>query len=58
LEELRAQGADLFGAVKKATDKQDLLFVEHHAGVIDYLNKTATKLVDSDDLLIYRITRP
>ncbi|RUM25067.1 glycosyl transferase [Rhizobium vallis] len=58
LEELRAQGADLFGAVKNATDKQDLLFVEHHAGVIDYLDKTATKLVDTDDLLVYRITRP
>ncbi|MFS2175931.1 ArnT family glycosyltransferase [Rhizobium pisi] len=58
LEELRAQGADLFGAAKNATDKQNLLFVGHHAGVVDYLNKTATKLVDSDDLLVYRITRP
>ncbi|MBX4955505.1 glycosyl transferase [Rhizobium lentis] len=58
LEELRAQGADLFGVTKNATDKQDLLFVEHHDGVIDHLDKTATKLVDSDDLLVYRITRP
>ncbi|RUW88552.1 glycosyl transferase, partial [Mesorhizobium sp. M8A.F.Ca.ET.059.01.1.1] len=58
LEELRAQGADLFGAAKNAADKQDLLFVEHHDGVIDYLDKTGTKLVDSDDLLVYRITRP
>ncbi len=58
LEELRAQGADLFGAAKNAVDKQDRLFVEHHDGVIDYLDKTATKLVDSDDLLVYRITRP
>ncbi|MBX5203947.1 hypothetical protein [Rhizobium sp. NZLR1] len=58
LEELRAQGADLFGAAKNAVDKQDRRFVEHHDGVIDYLDKTATKLVDSDDLLVYRITRP
>ncbi|MBX5091836.1 ArnT family glycosyltransferase [Rhizobium lentis] len=58
LEELRAQGADLFGVAKNATDKQDLLFVEHHDGVIDHLDRTATKLVDSDDLLVYRITRP
>ncbi|MER8465097.1 glycosyltransferase family 39 protein [Mesorhizobium sp. M1396] len=58
LEELRAQGADLFGTAKNAADKQDRLFVEHHDGVIDYLDKTATKLVDSDDLLVYRITRP
>lgn len=58
LEELRAQGADLFGVAKNATDKQDLLFVEHHKGLIDYLDSTATKLTDSDDLLVYRITRP
>ncbi len=58
LEELRAQGADLFGVAKNATDKQDLLFIEHHDGVVDYLDKTATKLVDSAGLLIYRITRP
>ncbi|MBY5647147.1 glycosyl transferase [Rhizobium leguminosarum] len=58
LDELRAQGADLFGVTKNATDHQDLRFVEHHVGVIDYLDKTATKLVDSDDLLVYRITRP
>ncbi|RVA27831.1 glycosyl transferase, partial [Mesorhizobium sp. M7A.F.Ca.CA.004.11.2.1] len=58
LEELRAQGADLFGTAKNAADKQDRLFLEHHDGVIDYLGKTATKLVDSDDLLVYRISRP
>jgi hypothetical protein len=58
LEELRAQGADLFGVAKNATDKQDLLFVEHHKGLIDYLDRTATKLTDSNDLLVYRITRP
>ncbi|MGV4794943.1 glycosyltransferase family 39 protein [Rhizobium sp. F40D2] len=58
LEDLRAQGADLFGVAKNATDKQDLLFIEHHDGVVDYLDRTATKLVDSDDLLVYRITRP
>ncbi|ARQ11102.1 PMT family glycosyltransferase protein [Rhizobium etli] len=58
LEELRAQGADLFGVTKNATDHADLRFFEHHVGVIDYLDKTATKLVDSDDLLVYRITRP
>lgn len=58
LEELRAQGADYFGTAKEAADNQDRLFVEHHDGVIDYLDKTATKLVDSDKLLVYRITRP
>jgi 4-amino-4-deoxy-L-arabinose transferase-like glycosyltransferase len=58
LETLRAQGADLFGVAKNAADKKDRLFVEHHDGVIDYLDKTGTKLVDSDDLLVYRISRP
>ncbi|MBB4572203.1 glycosyltransferase family 39 protein [Rhizobium lentis] len=58
LEELRAQGADLFGVAKNAMDKQGLLFVEHHKGVIDYLDRTATKLTDSEDLLVYRITPP
>ncbi|MBB4190929.1 4-amino-4-deoxy-L-arabinose transferase-like glycosyltransferase [Rhizobium aethiopicum] len=58
LDELRAQGADLFGVAKNATDQQNRRFVEHHVGVIDYLDKTATKLVDSNDLLVYRITRP
>lgn len=58
LEDLRAQGADYFGTAKNAADKQDRLFVEHHDGVIDHLDKTATKLVDSDTMLVYRITRP
>ncbi|WP_027668027.1 ArnT family glycosyltransferase [Rhizobium leguminosarum] len=58
LEELRAQGADLFGVAKNATDKEGRLFVEHHDGVIDYLDRTATKLADLHNLLIYRITRP
>lgn len=58
LEELRGQGADLFGTAKNAADNQDQLFIEHHDGVVDYLDKTATKLVDSDALLVYRITRP
>ncbi|AHG46277.1 glycosyl transferase [Rhizobium leguminosarum bv. trifolii CB782] len=57
-EELRAQGADLFGVTKNATDHQNLRFIEHHVGVIKYLDKTATKLVDSADFLVYRITRP
>ncbi|MDX8448398.1 ArnT family glycosyltransferase [Mesorhizobium captivum] len=58
LEDLRTQGADYFGTAKAAADKRDRLFVEHHDGVVDYLDKTATKLVDSDKLLVYRITRP
>ncbi|TIV70978.1 MAG: glycosyl transferase, partial [Mesorhizobium sp.] len=58
LEDLRIQGADYFGTAKNAADKRDRLFVEHHDGVVDYLDKTATKLVDSDKLLVYRITRP
>ncbi|QSY93341.1 glycosyltransferase family 39 protein [Rhizobium bangladeshense] len=58
LEELRAQGADLFGVAKNATDKEARLFLEHHDGIIDHLDRTATKLVDSENLLIYRITRP
>ncbi|ANL47770.1 PMT family glycosyltransferase protein [Rhizobium phaseoli] len=57
LEELRAQGADLFGVAKNATDDDDRLFVQHHHGVIDYLDRTATKLVDTDNLLVYRMTR-
>ena len=36
----------------------DRQFVEYHDGVIDHLDKTATKLVDSDTMLVYRITRP
>ncbi|TBZ10997.1 ArnT family glycosyltransferase [Rhizobium leguminosarum] len=58
LEELRAQGADLFGVAKNATDKEGRLFVEHHDGFVDYLDRTATKLADLHNLLIYRITRP
>ncbi|RAZ84661.1 glycosyl transferase [Mesorhizobium hawassense] len=58
LEDLRTQGADYFGTAKEAADKQDRRFVEHHDGVIDHLDRTATKLVDSDTLLVYRITRP
>ncbi|MBY3368696.1 ArnT family glycosyltransferase [Rhizobium laguerreae] len=58
LEELRAQGADLFGVAKNATDKEGRLFVEHHDGVVDYLDRNATKLADLNNLLIYRITRP
>ncbi|OWV76753.1 glycosyl transferase [Rhizobium sp. R339] len=58
LEELRTQGADLFGVAKNATDNEGRLFVEHHDGVVDYLDRTATKLADSDKLLVYRITRP
>ncbi|TGQ12058.1 glycosyl transferase [Mesorhizobium sp. M2E.F.Ca.ET.166.01.1.1] len=58
LEDLRAQGADLFGVAKEAADNQDRQFMKHHAGVIGYLDKAGTKLVDSDTLLVYRITRP
>ncbi|TIW99866.1 MAG: glycosyl transferase, partial [Mesorhizobium sp.] len=58
LEDLRAQGADLFGVAKNAADKKDRLFMEHHKGVVEYLDKTATKLVDSDRLLIYRLGLP
>ncbi|RUU61457.1 glycosyl transferase, partial [Mesorhizobium sp. M2C.T.Ca.TU.009.01.2.1] len=58
LEDLRAQGADYFGTAKNAADKQDRQFMKHHDGVIDHLDKTATKLVDSDTMLVYRITRP
>ena len=58
LEELRAQGADLFGVTKNAADNERRLFVEHHDGVVDYLDRTATKLADTDKLLVYRITRP
>ncbi|TIP40293.1 MAG: glycosyl transferase, partial [Mesorhizobium sp.] len=58
LEDLRAQGADYFGTAKEAADNEDRRFIEHHDGVIDHLDKTATKLVDSDTLLVYRITRP
>ncbi|WP_327211521.1 ArnT family glycosyltransferase [Rhizobium ruizarguesonis] len=52
IEELRAQGADLFGVAKNATDKEGRLFIEHHDGVIDYLDRTATKLAGLNNLLI------
>ncbi|PWJ92988.1 MULTISPECIES: glycosyltransferase family 39 protein [Mesorhizobium] len=58
IEELRAEGADFLGATKNAEDDNNQLFVEHHAGVIDYLDKIGTKLVDSDKLLIYKISSP
>lgn len=58
LEELRAKGADWFGVTRDAEDSQKRRFVEHHGGVIDYLNKTGTKVVDSDKLLIFKIGRP
>ncbi|ADV13840.1 glycosyl transferase [Mesorhizobium sp. M7A.F.Ca.US.014.04.1.1] len=58
LEELRTQGADWFGVAKDAEDSQKRPFIEHHDGVIDYLNKIGTKRLDSDNLLIYEISRP
>ena len=55
LETLRAQGARWFGVTRNAEDRRDRLFVEHHAGVLDYLDSVATLVADAEDYLIYRL---
>lgn len=58
LEVLRAEGARWFGFTRNATDRQNRLFVEHHAGVIDHLMETATLVADEEAYLIFHLDTP
>lgn len=55
LEDLRRQGAAWFGAVRRARDTRQRSFEIHHAPLIAYLDRTAERAVDDNDLLIYRL---
>jgi len=55
LEELRALGAGWFAVAKNARDFKRRYFIEHHAGVLAYLDETATLVEDTDTYLIYRM---
>jgi hypothetical protein len=55
LESLRGQGAKWFGVTKNAHDSKGRYFLNHHQNLISYLEKSAEKVVDDDDLLIYRL---
>jgi 4-amino-4-deoxy-L-arabinose transferase-like glycosyltransferase len=56
LEELRARGARWFGVAQNARDRAGRPFFEHHAGVVEYLNTTATFVEKTDDYVIYRLS--
>lgn len=55
LEDLRRQGATLFGVARGARDSRQRPFELHHAALLDYLDRTATRIVDDSGLLIYRL---
>lgn len=57
LEKLRAEGANWFGVARDAQDSKRRLFVEHHRELIDYLDANAERVVDDDQMLIYRFKR-
>jgi hypothetical protein len=58
LESLRAQGAGWFGVAKSATDNENRAFMQHHAGVLAHLDRTATLVDDNADFRVYRLARP
>jgi hypothetical protein len=55
LDRLRSEGADWFGVTRESMDKEDRVFVEHHAGLIEHLMATATLVEDSDGYLLWRL---
>lgn len=55
LEKLRNEGARWFAVTKNAKDWKKRLFVEHHAGVLAYLDQNAEKVEDTSNYLIYRL---
>jgi 4-amino-4-deoxy-L-arabinose transferase-like glycosyltransferase len=58
LEGLRAKNAAWFGIAKKARDSKWQMLVDHNKGLIAHLDKTATRVVDDDNVLIYRLSPP
>ncbi|MDA7430549.1 glycosyltransferase family 39 protein [Primorskyibacter aestuariivivens] len=55
LEDLRAQGAGWFGYATNAEDDLGRYFVDHHAGFIDWLNETETRIEATREYVIYRL---
>lgn len=55
LEELIAQGARWFGYAKNAKDDFGRYFVEHHTGLISWLQQNATLVRETSDFVIYRL---
>ena len=52
---MKAAGAKWFGVTKNARDSQGRLFLEHHKELLEHLDKTATRDVDNDVFVIYRL---
>jgi preprotein translocase subunit Sec61beta len=55
LEGLKARGAKWFGTVKSAKDSKGQHILEANAGLISYLDKTASRVADTPDYVIYRL---
>jgi 4-amino-4-deoxy-L-arabinose transferase-like glycosyltransferase len=55
LEDLIAQGARWFGYAKNAKDDLGRSFVEHHTGLIGWLEQNATLARETRDFVIYRL---
>lgn len=53
---LRGQGAKWFGYAKNAKDDYGRLFVEFHAGIIEWLSANATLVEDTAAYAIYRLS--
>jgi hypothetical protein len=43
---------------KNARDSKRRYFLQYHQNLISYLDETAQKVVDDDDVLIYRLDHP
>lgn len=55
LEQLRSEGAVWFGYATSATDDLGRSFVSHHAKFIEWLNANFEKVVETPEIVIYRL---
>lgn len=56
LTDLRYKGARWFGVTKNAKDWMGRSFVEHHKELLAWLDRSAVKIEDTDQVLIYHLT--
>lgn len=55
LEKMKKQGARWFGVTKVSKDRKGRPFLDHHAGVIAYLDQTAERALETSDFLIFHL---
>ncbi|SFJ13018.1 Dolichyl-phosphate-mannose-protein mannosyltransferase [Celeribacter neptunius] len=55
LNDMKSQGARWFGVTRNAEDRLDRPFLEHHAGVIAYLDQTAERVLETPEFILFRL---